>query len=63
MPCRGEKRRNAMRVLLQKPEGKIYLEEPDVAGRILLKCTLNKLYGMPWTGFIWLRLGPSGRFL
>jgi hypothetical protein len=38
-------------------------EDPEVGGRIMLKCVLNKQDGVVWTGFIWLRIRTSGRFL
>jgi hypothetical protein len=35
----------------------------DVAGRIILEMILGKWGGKFWTGFIWLRIGTSGRLL
>jgi hypothetical protein len=46
-----------------KPEGKRPLEVLDVGGTILLGLMLKKSYGVVWAGFIWLRIGSSGRLL
>jgi hypothetical protein len=41
------------------PEGKNYLEDLVVDGRIILKLIL-KWAGRSWTGLIWLRIGTDG---
>jgi hypothetical protein len=38
------------------PEGKYYLEELHVDGRIILKSILQKLYEKMWSGYIWGRI-------
>jgi hypothetical protein len=53
--CVGE-RRGVYRVLVGKPEGKNYLEEPGVDGRIILRWIVRKWDVRAWTGLIWLRL-------
>jgi hypothetical protein len=35
-----------------RPEGKNHLEDPDVDGRIILKCMLQKWDGVACTGLI-----------
>jgi len=40
-----------------------YLEDIGIARRIILEWILEKLVGMIWTGFIWLRRETSGRLL
>jgi hypothetical protein len=42
----------------------IYLfEDQDIDGRITLKRILKKQDSKVWTGFIWLRIGPTCGFL
>jgi hypothetical protein len=53
--------RNAHTILVGKPEGKRHSEELGVDGRIILKWILRKLGWKLWTGFIWLRIGNSGK--
>jgi hypothetical protein len=48
---------------MEEPQGRNHLEEPGTDGRIILNCTLYKWGVKVWPGFIWLRLGTSGRFL
>jgi hypothetical protein len=38
-------------------------EDLAVDGRTVLKWILGKYGGMVWTGFMWLRIGTSGRLL
>jgi hypothetical protein len=40
-----------------------HLEDLDTGGRIILKWILEVQNRVVWTGFIWLRIGPSGRLL
>jgi hypothetical protein len=49
--CMGEAERTSL------------LVRPRIRWRILLKCTLEKLGGNMWTGFICLRIGTSGGFV
>jgi hypothetical protein len=55
--------RNAYRMLGGKPEGEKYSEDLDVDGNVILEWILWKYGGKVWTGFIWLRIGTSGRLL
>jgi hypothetical protein len=48
-------------VWVQKERDKY--KDLDVGGRIILKFILEKLGGMVWFGFIWLRIGAHGRLL
>jgi hypothetical protein len=48
--------------LVGKPEedrGSDFVELLGVAGRIILECILGKYDGKLWSGFTWLRIGPS----
>jgi hypothetical protein len=51
----------ACRGSVRKPEDR--LEDLCIAGKIILKWILKKFNGMSWTGFIWLRIGKTGRLL
>jgi hypothetical protein len=44
-------------------KGRDYKEDLGVGGRIIRECILGKKFGKVWTGFIWLRIGTSGRIL
>jgi hypothetical protein len=55
--------RNAYNILVGKTEGKIYLEDLAVDGRMMLEWTLGKQLENMWTGCIWLRIGTSGGVL
>jgi hypothetical protein len=55
--------RNAYRILLGKPEGKIPPERPDAGGWIILKWILEKEDVVVGTRLIWLRIGTSEGFL
>jgi hypothetical protein len=57
------KKRNACRVLVGKPEERGPLGRPRCRLGIVLRWILEKLDGMIWTGFIWLRIGTSGKLL
>jgi hypothetical protein len=52
----------AYRVLVGKPEGRNHLEDPDIAGMIILKWVLEKWDGAS-TESIWLRIGIGGGLL
>jgi hypothetical protein len=44
-------------------KGRNYLEDLGMDGKIKLKWIIGKYGGKVWTGFIWLRVGSSGRLL
>jgi len=56
-------RRGVYRVFEGKPEGKSYLEDPGVDGRIILRWIFKQWYVGAWTGSSWLRTGTGGRHL
>jgi hypothetical protein len=58
----GEER-TVYRILMEKPEGKRPLEDLDIGGKIILKCTLQRYDGVVWTGLICHRKGISGGLL
>jgi hypothetical protein len=58
----GEKR-NAYGILVGKPEGKRPLGRPRHRWVDNIKIDIEKVDGMVWIGFIWLRIGTSGRLL
>ena len=54
----GEERRGAHRVLVGKPEGKTFLEDPGIDGRIILRWIFRKGDGGgARIRLIWLRVG------
>jgi hypothetical protein len=55
--------RNSYNNVAGKPEGKRPLADLGVDRRIILKSISGKQGGKVWTGFIWLRIGTSCRFL
>jgi len=61
--ARMGERRNAYRVLVGKPEGRDYLGDADIGGKIILKWTFGKWYVGVWTGSNWLRIGTGGGHL
>jgi len=62
MACMGEGR-GVYRVLVGQPEGKNYLGDPGIDGRIILRGIFRKWDVEVWTGSIWLRLGTGGGHL
>ena len=52
--------RGVHRVLVEKPEGKSPLGEPDVDGRIILRWIFRKWEGVVGTGRSWFRIGTGG---
>ena len=40
-----------------------HLEDPDIDGRIILKCICRKWDVRVWTGSSWLRIGKDGGHL
>jgi hypothetical protein len=55
--------RGGYRILVERPEGRSLLEDPDEEERIILKWIFKKWNGRAWTGFIWLRIGTGGGLL
>jgi hypothetical protein len=56
-------RRGAYRVLVGIAEGKSYLEDSGVDGRVILRRMFRKWDVGAWTGLIWLRIGTGGGLL
>jgi hypothetical protein len=54
--------RNALKVLIRKPEGNKPLGNPGIDGKVILEWVLGKLGGKVWIGFIWL-IGTRGGLL
>jgi hypothetical protein len=48
---------------LENLEGRDHLEVLAVDGRVILEWMLKKWVRRVWTGFMWLRVGTSGRLL
>jgi hypothetical protein len=57
---KGEKR-NAYRLLMGKPEGKMPLVRPR--RRWLDNVRVDLVDGVMWTGLVWLRIGTGGELL
>jgi hypothetical protein len=53
----------AYQVLLENSEGKRPLERPRLTREDNIKIDLKKQDTKVWTGFIWLKIGTSGRLL
>jgi hypothetical protein len=51
------KNENAYGIMLGKPEGRSYLEDLHVDGKIILKWILKMYDGRAWTGFNCVRIG------
>jgi len=58
-----EKDEKCIQILVKKPEGERPLGRPSIDGEIILRRILGKQSEKVWSGFIWLRIGTSGRFL
>jgi hypothetical protein len=54
---------NSHKILVEKLEGKREFEDLNLSGRIILKWILGMSRFVVWTGFIWLSIGTSGKFL
>jgi hypothetical protein len=48
---------------MENLKGCDYSEDLGVDGKIILEWTLGESGGKVWTGFIWIRIGISGRLL
>jgi hypothetical protein len=59
----GEEKKNAYKVLVGKSERKRPLGRPRHGWEDDIKWILEKLDGVVWSGFIWLRIGISGGLL
>jgi hypothetical protein len=44
-----------------KAEGNKHFKDLGIGGRVILKGISEKLGGKAWTGFMWFRIGDSGR--
>jgi len=55
--------RGVYRDLVGKHDGKNYLEDPGVDGRIILKWIFRNWGAVAWTGSMWLRVGTDGGHL
>jgi hypothetical protein len=59
---KGEKK-NAYRLLVEKPEGKRPLGRPRCRWGIMLGWILERWDGVMWTGLVWFRTGTGGELL
>jgi hypothetical protein len=53
-------RRDVYRVLVEKPEGKIHLEDPGVDGRKVKRWFFRNWDVGIWNGSSWIRIGTGG---
>jgi hypothetical protein len=58
-----EKRNNAYRLLVGKPEGKRPLVRPILGEWIIIEWILERWERVMWIGLVWLRIGTSGELL
>jgi hypothetical protein len=58
----GEKR-NAYRLLMSNPEGKILLGRPRRRWMVNIKIDLGEIGQVVWIGLVWLRIGTGGELL
>jgi hypothetical protein len=56
-------KRNVYRLLVKKPEGKRPLGRPRLSWMVNIRMILERLYGVMWTGLVWLRIGRGGELL
>jgi hypothetical protein len=52
--------RNAFKIFVRRLEGKRPLRRAKHRGQAI-RMDLTEIHGKVWTGFIWLRIGTSGR--
>jgi hypothetical protein len=57
------KKRNAYRLLVEKPEGKRPLGRPRRRWVDNIRMILERWDGAMWTGLVWLRIGTGGALL
>jgi len=57
-----ETRIGAYRCLVERPEGRYYLGDLGVNGRIIMKWMFKTWDGAVWIGIIWIRIGICGGF-
>ena len=57
------KRRGVYRVLVGNMRENDHCEDPGVDGKMILRWIFRKWEGVVGTGWIWLRIGTSGRYL
>jgi hypothetical protein len=58
--ARVEQKRDVYKILVGELKGKSHSEGRGVYGRLGSIWTLERLAGMVWSGFIWLRIGTGG---
>jgi hypothetical protein len=63
MGARIGDKRNSYRILVGKPEGKRPLRRPKRRSEDNIKIAAYRSNGVILTGFIWLKIGASGRLL
>jgi hypothetical protein len=59
----NEEKRNAYRILVERPEGKRLLGRPKHWWVDNIKINLREIGWVLWTGSMWLRIGTSGGLL
>jgi len=58
-----EEMRSEFTILVGKQKRKDHLEDLGEDGWLILELILEKRCWQMWTGFIWLRIGASGKLL